>query len=426
MPIVLKSNVPDSGGPSSSWSTMPVAEPKLRAGMLLRPRRPSRATIVYVLFLLGLGVPGGYVLFLAKRSFDVYRHFKYDHRGFRGRVHRADAELGYGAVPASRGAHVWPVGPPVPMRYDAEGLRIPADAPAVAMPHRPLVLALGCSYTYGDACLAEETYPWLVARRLGGTSLNAGKCGYGLAQMLILARRLIPRYEPEYVLVQFSHWLAGRGTSGFARSTFGKIPVPFLTLSQDGQVGVEPPAFRTRVFDSGFDRFDDQKRGVGEFFRLFWQSGAPLFVHDDVQMAAHGLKRLIGTVPPAAKNREALNRAVYREIGRAAQAHGSTMVIVRVSHPLEKHWQKLTELWPSAVVADAQSALDARVPEQTRDAYDRRFGHWRGTPPRLVDTHPNPDAHHLIAEAIMASLRLHWSREPGPEAARITAPADPP
>ena len=46
----------------------------------------------------------------------------------------------------------------------------------------------------------------VVAQGLGGTVLNAGKCAYGLSQMLILARRLIPRYRPDYVLVQFSPW----------------------------------------------------------------------------------------------------------------------------------------------------------------------------------------------------------------------------
>ena len=35
----------------------------------------------------------------------------------------------------------------------------------------------------------------------------------------------------------------------------------------------------------------------------------------------------------------------------------------------------------------------------------RAYGHWRGDPPQLVDTHFNPLAHRLVAEAILARLR---------------------
>jgi hypothetical protein len=48
--------------------------------------------------------------------------------------------------------------------------------------------------------------------------------------------------------------------------------------------------------------------------------------------------------------------------------------------------------------------LDASVPRADPDAYYRRFAHWRGTPPVLVDTHPNAAAHHIIAEEILRRL----------------------
>jgi hypothetical protein len=272
------------------------------------------------------------------------------------------------------------------------------------------VLALGCSFTYGDGCRAEDVYPHLVAAELGGTALNAGKCAYGLSQMLLLARRLIPQYKPDYVLVQFSTWLPGRGTSGFARATFGRVPVPFLLLHEDGTVGVHPPVFATRVFDLPFDEFDHPRRGAGEFVRFFFTAGAPLFVHDDLSMAAYALRRGLGRLPEAdreraQKSREQLNRVVYAEIGRLAVDSGARMVIVRLSHPLEQHWQRLKELSPGALVVNAQAALDARVPSGRRDDYYRLFGHWRGTPPRLLDNHPNPAAHRLIADEVVRAIR---------------------
>ena len=52
----------------------------------------------------------------------------------------------------------------------------------------------------------------------------------------------------------------------------------------------------------------------------------------------------------------------------------------------------------------AQEALNRLVPEATKDAYQRRFAHWRGSPPELVDTHPNPAAHAVIADEVVNAI----------------------
>jgi hypothetical protein len=385
----------------------------------MRRLLPSRATLVYLLFLAAVGVVGGYALLLGQRSWAAWSFLKSDHLGFRGRVHQADAELGFAAVPGADGFHVFPIGPPIPMRYDEEGFRVPAGTPPGQPRRRPLVMALGCSFTYGDGCRAEDVYVHRVAQELGGTALNAGKCAYGLSQMLLLARKLIPAYQPDYLLVQFSTWLPGRGTSGFARATFGRVPVPFLLLHEDGRASVHPPVFRTRVFDLPFHEFDNPRRGPGEFARFFFTAAAPLFVHDDLAMAGYAARRALGRLPEedqerAQRAREELSRAVYAEIGRLAREHGSQMVIVRLSHPLEEHWQRLKELSPGAIVVNAQAALDAQVPSKSREDYYKRFGHWRGDPPRFVDNHPNPAAHRLIAEEIVRAIRGSRGAAPAP------------
>jgi hypothetical protein len=77
---------------------------------------------------------------------------------------------------------------------------------------------------------------------------------------------------------------------------------------------------------------------------------------------------------------------------------------VHLDHPFASHYQQFKALWPQVAFVDAQAALDAAVPERTLDAYQRKFAHWRGTPPRLVDTHPNPAAHAVIAHEILRRL----------------------
>jgi hypothetical protein len=370
-------------------------------------RSPARARAVYAAYLVTVTLAGAYALSLVVRGLEVYNFLKGAHRGFKGKVHRADPELGFAAVPGGQGLHVFPVGPSLPMRYNVDGFRVPAFEPPASPRKRPFVMALGCSFTYGDACLAEDTYPFLVAQGMDGTALNAAKCAYGLSQMLILARRLIPQYRPDYVLVQFSPWLAGRGASGFARSTFGAVPVPYLTL-EEGRPLVQPPLFRARVFDLPFHRFDNDRRGWSEALPFFFTAAAPLFLHDDAQRLVCHARRLAGSRVQAARPDDAaedtITRAVYREIVRIGRDNGAAVVLVRLSHPLERHHLELKELYGEVVYVDAQAVLDAAVPQGDKDEYYRRFGHWRGAPARLVDTHPNPAAHRIIAREVLRRL----------------------
>jgi hypothetical protein len=140
-------------------------------------------------------------------------------------------------------------------------------------------------------------------------------------------------------------------------------------------------------------------------------------VHDDLALAAYRLRRLLGRLPAAEqqraqRNREELNRVVYAEIGRLAAENGARLVIVRLSHPLEQHWQRLKELSPGALVVNAQAVLDAHVPSGSRDEYYELFGHWRGSPPRLMDNHPNPAAHRVIADAVVQAIRADRAGTP--------------
>jgi hypothetical protein len=362
----------------------------------------SRASVGYVVFALVAGAAGAYAVTLAFRSWQVYAFLKSDHRGFRGRLHRADPELGYTARPGASGVQLLPGGAPQPVSYDLEGLRVPLGQETRVPRQRPFVLTLGCSYTFGDATLAEDTYAEVLARRFGGTALNAGKSAYGLAQMLILARRLIPRYQPNVVVVQFSPWLAQRATSGFGHVTFGAVPVPYLTQDPEGRVAVVPPAFSAALFDLPFFRFDRPDRGPVEFLSLFLEAGAPLFLHDDVQALRYRLRRRAGRFPLPAADPERLNRAVYAEITRLAREQGARPVIVRLSHPLEVHHQAMRELSRDALLVDAQARLDARASDY--EDYQRRFAHWVGSPPVLVDPHPNREAHRIVAREIARAL----------------------
>ncbi len=335
---------------------------------------------------------------VARRSYSLYEYLKGRERGWSAAVHRADPQLGYAPRPDTRASHVFPVGPDVPMRFGCEGLRIPVDAPDELALKRPLILALGCSFTYGDACLAEETFPYRVAEALGGTALNAGVCGYGYAQMGLLAQRLIPRYRPDVVLFQASPWLWDRAVDPRAETYFGVTPVPYYARAENG-FELRGPEFRSLAIGLPVAEYRDGPASPVEFLRFFASQGLRLFVHDDL----HALPQLWRARPGPPERAEVLD-ALLTDVARTCAVQRSRLLVVQIGSRDGPDDDARVARLPGAVLVDATEALEDRLPERTRAAYLRAYGHWRGTPPRLVDTHFNADAHAVVAEEILATL----------------------
>ena len=104
---------------------------------------------------------------------EMYWRLKIKQRGWKGKVHDNDSLLGFAPIPNTKGAHTFHIGPDIPTQFDNEGFRVPINVDKSSH-NKPLVLALGCSFTYGDAIHAKDTFPYLVGRSLGGTSKRPG------------------------------------------------------------------------------------------------------------------------------------------------------------------------------------------------------------------------------------------------------------
>jgi hypothetical protein len=336
-------------------------------------------------------------------SQPFYAYVKASGRGWSGVTHRADPVLGLAPIPGAQGAHVFPVGPGIPMRYDADGYRVPVIREDHLPVTGPKVLALGGSFTYGDACYAMDAYPYLVAARLGGHEKNAGVGSYGLAQILLRGRMLIPEEKPDIVLVQYSRWLVERAMTPFAPAAFGKVPCPYFYGSET--LAIQPPVFLTAVLGLPRDRYRATPEGIGDILSFVWRVGLPLRAHDDFCMNWYRIEKTLGWVPRPTQEREALIRLVYEELGALTRAHGGTMIVVALGnnvHPVRIPRPLLPE---GAIVVDAHQALLDALPVQDLEIYQARYGHWRGEPPQLVDIHPNPEAHAIIAGAVVEGLK---------------------
>lgn len=352
--------------------------------------------------LLVLGVVGlVYLGTVLARSWSAY--FEDGGRGWAGKVYEPDATLGFRMIPGARGAETMPIGPDVPARVDLDGFRVPMDADEGAPRTRPLVLALGCSFTYGAACRAEDTFPFLVANGLHGTCLNAGVCSYGLSQMLVRARDLIPRFKPDYVLFQHSPWLVARSRERYARTYLGLLPKPtFVDL--DGECTLEPPLFQTVIFDLPLERYLRAERDAPGFLSFGWRVGLPLFLHDDVHRLWATLR---GSDEPPAPEAEIV-ASTHAEVEKLCGENGSRLVYVLLDSTCPA--APVTDMSEAeGILADASSALCAALPAQPGlepwQAHLLRYGHWAGDPPQLVDDHPNPVAHAIIADTILAAIR---------------------
>jgi len=344
-----------------------------------------------------------YFGYVAYRTADIYRIVKTNQRGWKGIVHTADPEVGFRPVPNAVGAHVFPIGPDVPMRYDADGFRVPLDIETAEKTKRPIILSLGCSFTYGDATYAEETYPYLVGQSLQGTSRNAGVCSYGLSQMLLLARKLVPIHKPDILLVQYSPWLVQRAIKPFAPVYYGKLPTPFF-YDQDQGFALRPPVFTTKIMGLPVDSFRKSSSGLADWISFYRKVGLPLYLYDDFNMLKYYIYKNIGKVPEPTGSRKQLVKYVYNEIYKVAQQYDTKVVIVvlgKDAHPVEV---KDLSFPAGALLVNAQDALLKRLPVVNPESYEKEYAHWRGSPPRVVDDHPNEKAHKIIADTIVSKL----------------------
>ena len=197
-------------------------------------------------------------------------------RGWSSRVFTADPELGFAPAAGSSGAEFLPFTIEIPVFFDADGFRVPSPIREPS-PDRPSLLALGCSWTYGAASRAEDTYPEQAARRLGLTCRNAGVPSYGLSQMLLLARKYIPRLKPAIVVAQYSDWLVDRSRSWTADTEYGFVPTPFFVSGPEG-VGLRRPVFTGLAFDLPTSRYRGSSPGILDYVSFLAHVGGPLIV----------------------------------------------------------------------------------------------------------------------------------------------------
>jgi len=364
----------------------------------------NRNKLKLIVLLIIIAIIVGYVSNAAWRTLKLYRYLKGDTSGWHGLIHQADSQLGIKAIPNSIGSMHLPMGYEFPVRYDSNGFRVPVeDSPSLQI-SRPKILALGCSWTYGAFCFAQQAFPFRLAERLDWEIVNAGFCSYGLAQMTMLARELIPRLSPDLVVVQYSSWLVDRAQKRYAPSLFGKVPVPYIIDSPEQEPVIAPPVFLTKAFSDDFSRFRKTYVCLSDFM-IFARSAFPMFLREDANVVGVSSRDFVGLCPQPTRQRSKLIEDVYREIRSICNMTNSRLIVVVLGEDTRpvKEIDLIGKLDISVV--NAHEILLAKLPIRSDEIFFRLYTNWGGNPPRFLDGHPNPIAHDIIAEAIESEVK---------------------
>ncbi|MDO8606995.1 MAG: SGNH/GDSL hydrolase family protein [Phaeospirillum sp.] len=209
---------------------------------------------------------------------------------------RYDSEIGYVIDPDGRrfGLSLGPLGNRLDHTPPA-GQAIPAPAPNS-------ILAVGDSFVYGSEVEDDETWPALLGASIMGQSVvNAGVGGWGLDQITLWAKRLIPVLKPPLVLVGINPFVLER----CELSRFAGMPKPYFRLTDEGvemcNVPVSPPQPRPpldllrRVLGYSYLAYSMTERlGLGDAWRLT-RYARTVEHHDGAAVACHLIRQLDAT-----------------------------------------------------------------------------------------------------------------------------------
>lgn len=349
----------------------------------------------------------------------LYTYYK-KNIGIVGDVFMADDTLGHRGVPNGMGVSVFPLENhqiSVPIKLNNEGFRIPAKTQNADSD--TLMMFLGCSFTWGDYSLAEENYSSQAIDLLKYRSLNCGTDAYGLAQMLMLAERKIPKHRPKIVSVQYSPWLADRARFMFFPSAHGVMPFPFVTKDKDSKFYIHEPFFRSSLYNPSYKYYKTSPASFLDKFSFFLKVGFPVVFLDGLKQRMAQWKMTFGILPTAESDNQQIEKYVYESIYAICKRYGARMVVLNIggfgysneqrlsNHHDRKHFNETMnlELVKNVTFIDADSVLRAGIKPKENYSKYVQWGKVSKTDSILYDNHPNPMAHKIIAKTFVEALR---------------------
>lgn len=322
-----------------------------------------------------------------------------NHERWSSSAYQPDARLGVAPIPNCKVYQRLADGEDVPVCFDKHGFRVPdKQIENLEDDPRPRFLFLGCSFTHGYGVHAEQTFAELVAGSFGARALNAGISGAGLSQMVLRARSDIPKFKPKIVVAQYSPWLAQRSTRLYGNwmTRAGYVPLPYYFLNNGG-LEIAPPPFYT-------DRFI--RRGERSAKALLTEEGPQILknlVKDDIRALGFFVSSMLGLRPRPTTDTRSIEQEAYRELKAICDANGAKLIVVELPKQLSDQ-PPVSSLNSDLHLIQTRPALTAALSKKSEEEWTATYAIWRGSPPRLVDRHPNARMHEVIASVLSQGL----------------------
>ncbi|HAV92791.1 TPA: hypothetical protein DCW38_06390 [candidate division WOR-3 bacterium] len=381
--------------------------------MPLKKNNPKKIKILWNIFLglsilfsvyIGTIVIRGHMFYV---SISEYGKVPWNNRRLTERIYHFDDLLGYALIPNTH-SHETSIykNNPIDFIIDENGFRVSKNS--MSEKKRPLILFIGDSFTFGDFCYAESSFVFLAGKNLNMDVINAGVPGYGLAQMLLLSRKLIEIYTPDYVIVQFSEPIVRRAGCYYAPlgpRFKGFASVPYIADLGE-TCGIIPPIFKSKVFDLMLNDFIDKNQNESAFI---WKICLPLYFYDDINaVLLPKAAFLTKKIPSPCKDNDKIIEYAYSEIDSICRANNSKYYILSINNDASvlRKGHSIYSLKVNTINAD--SFLWNEFPIKTQTEFYKIYGHLSKNG-EVIDKHPNELSHRIIAKSIIDAIKKTYT-----------------
>lgn len=192
------------------------------------------STTLILLFCLELGFRNYYKVW----QFSNFTGVGQEYDAWRGNLsvthHPWQTDPWLGWLPTSRVTTTISGGAPPQVTILEDGIRSNGqEFPSLKKdrPQRPLILAVGDSFTYGDQVADNQTWPAVLEGLSRTNVLNAGVFGYGVDQIFLRAVMLSEKYTPDILIFSFI-------PEDIFRCEFSisyGVRKPYFTINQEGE-----------------------------------------------------------------------------------------------------------------------------------------------------------------------------------------------
>ncbi len=316
-----------------------------------------------------------------------------------------DQLLSHKGIPNSQSADCYYIGDSIhgctPIFFDSLGYRTVPDS--LKLKNEKLDLYLGCSFTFGDYIMAEDSYPYLTSKLLKNNYINAGCGAYGLGQMKLLIDSLVGKYPFNYVFIQLSPWLSERSISFNGPVDYGYRSFPYFS-DYGKSFKLNPPSYSTYAYSR--KNWRETPPSYSEKIQFFLTDGLKIEIHDYYCYWLSRLKAKAGIIPEPTRRKESLEKYFYSYAINKCKKNNSTPIILKLKYPKDECRELLDYLSTMAKIIDLDADLDKKVTE-TNCSYETLFSIYyvNGNDSIIYDHHPNELANKLFSKRIYAELK---------------------